>query len=151
MPFDASFQLGPFSVDAAGRLSPSEPAAAPAFLFRWHDRVIHARLDQVDAATGQLSLQVTLARVSSTANAADETLRPRSFALVHWLGRMVPPTWRVALLADHRVELATDTPIALPITAVGLITEIARFTLDLAPYLELLDEAGLTLSGTSHA
>ena len=39
-----------------------------------------------------------------------------------------------------------DTPIDLPITAVRLITEITRFTLDLAPYLELMDEIGLTLS-----
>jgi hypothetical protein len=34
----------------------------------------------------------------------------------------------------------------LPITAAGLITEISRFTLDLAPYLELMDEIGLTLA-----
>ena len=39
MPFDAPFKLGPFSVDSEGRLSPREPAAAPAFLFRWHNRV----------------------------------------------------------------------------------------------------------------
>jgi hypothetical protein len=151
MPFDAPFKLGPFSVDAAGRLSPCEPAAAPAFLFRWHDRVVRARLNQANVETGQLTLQVTLARVRSTASAADETLRPRSFALVHWLGRMVPPTWRVVLLADHRVWMETDTPIALPITAVGLITEVARFALDLAPYLDLMDEIGLTLSGTGGA
>ena len=59
---------------------------------------------------------------------------------------MVPQPWRVALLADHRVWLETDTPIDLPITAVGLISEITRFALDLAPYLELMDEIGLTLS-----
>jgi hypothetical protein len=146
MPFDAPFKLGPFSVDAAGRLSPCEPAAAPAFLFRWRHRVVRARLDQADAATGRLTLQVTLARVPSTASAGDETLRPRSFALVHWLGRMVPPAWRVKLLADHRVWMETDRPITLPITAVGLITEIACFALCLAPYLDLMDEIGLPLS-----
>lgn len=151
MPFDAPFRLGPFSVDSAGRLSPSEPTAAPAFLFRWHDRVVRARLRQADAATGQLTLQVAPARVRSTASAADETLRPRSFAFVHWLGRVLPPTWRVVLLADHRVWMETDTPIALPITAVGLITEITCFALDLAPYLELMDEIGLTPSNGAAA
>ena len=50
------------------------------------------------------------------------------------------------LLADHRVWLVLDTPIDLPITAVRLITEITRFTLDLTPYLALMDEIGLTLS-----
>ena len=44
MRFDAPFKLGPFSIDAEGRLTPYEPASAPAFLFRWHDRVVRARL-----------------------------------------------------------------------------------------------------------
>jgi hypothetical protein len=44
MPFDAPFKLGPFMVDSEGRLSPGEPAKAPAFLFRWDDRVVRARL-----------------------------------------------------------------------------------------------------------
>ena len=53
----------------------------------------------------------------------------------------------MVLLADHRVWLETEPRIELPITAAGLITEITRFALDLAPYLELMDETGLTLSG----
>lgn len=146
MPFDAPFKLGPFSVDAEGRLSPSEPAAAPAFLFRSHNRVVRARLDRADAESGRLMLQVTLARIRSSASTPDETLRPRSFALLHWLERVAPPDWRVMLLADHRVWLETDTRIDLPITAAGLITEIACFALDLAPYLKLMDEMGLTVS-----
>ncbi len=89
--------------------------------------------------------------MSSTASAPDESLRPRCFALVHWLEKTVPPTWRVRLLADHRVWMETDTPMDLPITAVCLITEITRFALDLVPYLELMDEIGLTLSHRSEA
>lgn len=147
MPFDAPFKLGPFTVDSEGRLSPREPAAAPVFLFRWHGRVVRARLDQADVETGRLLLQVTLARVCSSASTPDETLRPRSFALLHWLERAVPSNWRVVLLADHRVWLETEPRVELPITAASLITEITRFALDLAPYLELMDEAGLTLSG----
>ena len=35
----------------------------------------------------------------------------------------------------------------MPITAAALITEITRFLLALAPYLDLLDEAGLAVLG----
>ncbi len=146
MPFDAPFKLGPFSIDAEGRLSPCEPGMAPAFLFRWRHRVVRARLDQANAETGRLILQGTLARVRSSATAPDETLRPRSFALVHWLERAIPPAWHLALLPDHRVWLEATTGVPLPITATGLIFEITRFTLELAPYLELMDEVGLTLT-----
>jgi hypothetical protein len=146
MLFATPFKLGPFLVDAEGRLSPCEPAAAPAFLFRWRDQVVRARLDRADAKTGELLLQTTLGRVRSSASTPDETLRPRSFTLLHWLNGAVPKAWHLALLADHRVRLETSTQITLPITAVGLVTEISRFALDLAPYLELMDEIGLTLS-----
>ena len=149
MPFDAPIRLGPFSVDSEGRLSPCDPATSPAFLFHWHHRVVRARLDQADIELGRLTLQVTLARVRSTASTPDDTLRPRCFALLHWLERTVPSAWRVALLADHRVWLETQARISLPITAASLITEITCFALDLAPYLELLDESGLTLSDFS--
>jgi hypothetical protein len=145
MQLGASFKLGPFTVDATGGLSPSDPAMAPAFQFRWHDRIVRARLDKAEVETARLILQVTLARVRSSASTPDEMLRPRSFALLRWLERSTPPSWQVALLADHRVWLETATPIVLPITAAGLITEITRFALELAPYLELMDETGLTL------
>jgi hypothetical protein len=147
MSFDAPFKLGPFTVDSEGRLSPCESEKTPAFLFRWRDRVVHAWLAQADPEDGRLALQSTLGRVPSTASAPDGTLRPRSFAMLHWLPRSVPPGWRVCLLADHRVWLETETRIALPITAAALITEITRFLLTLAPYLDLLDEVGLTALG----
>ena len=79
-----------------------------------------------------------------TADTPDDTVRPRSFALLHWLGRVAPQAWHVRLSADHRVWLEADTPIAMPITAAALITEITRFLLELTPYLDLLDETGLT-------
>jgi hypothetical protein len=146
MPFDAPFKLGPFSVDSEGRLSPCGPETTAAFLFRWHNRLVRARIDQANGETGRLTLQVTLARVRSSASTPDETLRPRSFALLHWLERTTPSTWRVTLLPDHRVWLETDALIGLPITAAALITEMTRFALKLAPYLDLMDESGLTLS-----
>lgn len=144
MPFDAPFKLGPFTVDSRGRLSPGDPQAAPAFLFRWNGRMIRARLAQAEAPHGRLLLQATIARVPSTADTPDDTVRPRSFALLHWLGRVAPQAWHVRLSADHRVWLEADTPIAMPITAAALITEITRFLLELTPYLDLLDETGLT-------
>lgn len=146
MPFDAPFTLGPFEVDAEGRLTPGDPDAVPAFLFRWRGRIVRARITQADAETGRLVLQMTLARIRSTASSEDDTLRPRSFVLLRWLMRTAPPEWHVTLLADHRIWLDSHRHIALPITAAALITEITRFALELGPYLELLDEAGLTLS-----
>ena len=147
MPFGAPFKLGPFMVDSGGRLSPSEPEKIPAFLFRWRNRVVRARLAEASPADGRLALQSTLGRVPSTAGISDETRRPRSFAAMHWLPRSVPPGWRVTLLADHRVWLETETQIALPITAAALITEITRFLLALGPYLDLLNEEGLISVG----
>jgi hypothetical protein len=143
MPFDAPFKLGPFSVDSEGRLSPGEPERAPDFLFRWRDRVVRARLVEAEAGHGKLLLQATVARVPSSASAPDETLRPRTFALLHWMEKSVPADWRVQLLADHRVWLETERRIAMPITAAALITEITCFLLDLGPHLDLLEEVGL--------
>jgi hypothetical protein len=63
----------------------------------------------------------------------------------------VPPDWRVSLLPDHRVLLETEAPIDLPITAAALLSRITSFVLELAPFVELLDETGLTVPGTSSA
>lgn len=147
MPFVVPFKLGPFTVDAEGRLSPCQPGAAPAFLFRWHGRVVRSRLAQFGTAEMGLVLQAEMAlgRVPSTARVTDETERPRSFALLRWLTRVMPAGWRVRLSPDHRVWLEAETPIGLPITAAALVTQITCFALDLAPYLDLLDETGVTV------
>lgn len=144
MPFDAPFKLGPFEVDAAGRLSPFEPQGSADFVFRWHDRLVRASLTQADLASWRLTMQVVLGRVPSTANTTDETQRPRSFALLHWLGHSVPPGWKLCLLADHRIWLEAATCIDLPVTAAALVTSVTCFTLDLEPYLDLLDETGIS-------
>jgi hypothetical protein len=150
MPFDAPFKFGPFSVDAEGRLALKDPGSAPSFHFRWQGRLIRARLDPADSGAGRLTLRVALARVRSTADTSDATLRPRSFALLHWLRGILPPEWRASLLADHRFWLETDVLVGLPITVVSLISELTRFSLELAPYFELMDEMGLTVSDSSH-
>jgi hypothetical protein len=146
MPFDAPFKLGPFSVDAEGRLSPGNPTASPTFHFCWHGRPIGVRFDRTTSGEGRLALQAELARIQSTACSNAEWLRPRCFGILHWLERAVPATWQVALLADHRIWLKTETTIGVPSTATELLTELTRFALELAPYLELMDEVGLTVS-----
>ena len=151
MAYGGSFKLGPFTVDCEGRLSPCAAEQPPAFLFRWRNRVVRARLAQSSPANGQLTLNSTLGRVPSTAGVSDETLRPRSFAALRWVPRSVPSGWQVSLLADHRVRLETATAIALPITAAALITEITRFLLALRPFVDLLEEEGMVALGANGA
>jgi hypothetical protein len=143
MSFDAPFMLGPFAVDAMGRLGPSGPDALPGFFFRWRGRVIHAKFEHTDPPCGRLVLQATLGRVPSTANRRDSTLRPQSFQLLHLLPRALPGSWRVSLLPDHRVQLEAGSQVTLPITATDLLAELTCFLLELTPYLDLLDESGI--------
>ena len=151
MPFDAAFTLGPFTVDDEGRLAPSSPEDFPAFQVTFRDRVVRARLTrQHELAAdgglmGMLALQATLARVPSSAGSGPERTqaRPPVFAALRWLPRTLPPGWRVALLADHRFMLFSEAAIALPASASELVAAVTSFLLDLAPYLDLIDEGGL--------
>jgi hypothetical protein len=143
MPFDAPFMLGPFSVDAQGRLAPRDPGALPAFVFRWRGRLVRARLRQSVPSHGRLVLRTVLARVPSSADAAGPGPRGPSFAAVHLLRRSVPASWRLKLLPDHRLLLEARAEIELPITASGLLGELACFLLALAPYLDLLESLGM--------
>jgi len=141
MPFDVPSMLGPFSVDEQGRLAPRDPNALPAFLFRWRGRVIRARMRGAEPQLGRLLLRSVLGRVPSSAG-DDPATRPASFAVLHWLPRELPPGWRLSLLPDHRILLDAGADIALPITASGLVVELAGFLLTLAPYLDLLEGVG---------
>lgn len=143
MPFDAPFMLGPFAVDALGRLAPSDPTALPAFMFRWRGRVVRARFAQASPDRGQLLIRVTLGRVASTAAPHDSDLRARSFALLRHLPRTLPENWRVFLLPDHGVRLEAESELALPIKASDLLVELAGFLLRLGPYLDVLEEDGI--------
>ena len=146
MSFDAPFKLGPFTVDATGRLAPVEADIPPVFLYRWHDRLMRARLTERASPADGLALltEVGLGRVPSTAGTFDDTARARSFALVRWLAYVVPAGWRLRLAPDHRIWLEAETPIGMPITAAALLTRITCFALELGPYLDLLDETGVT-------
>lgn len=143
MPFDAPFMLGPFAVDALGRLSPRGPDDLPGFFFRWRGRMVRAKFEQSDPLRGRLVLSATLGRVPSTAGPRDPDNRRQSFQLLHLLPQVMPEPWRVLLLPDHRVQLEADSQVTLPITATDLLVELTRFVLELVPYLDLLDEAGI--------
>lgn len=146
MPFDAPFKLGPFTVDSTGRLAPLAPDVPPVFLFRWHGRLVRARLAQQSEPAESLTLlaEIALGRVPSTAGIYDETVRPRSFALVRWLSRAVPAGWHLYLAPDHQIWLNVEKPIGVPITAAALLTWVTCLAMELGPYLDLLDETGAT-------
>ena len=138
MGLDLPCVLGPFSVDAAGRLSPSQPERPAGFGFRWRERTMRAQLGSI----GGLAMQATLGRVPSTASPGQAGLRPHSFATVRGLQRGLPGAWRVRLLPDHRVILHAEAILEPPITAEALLVEVTRFLLELSPYLDRHDELG---------
>jgi hypothetical protein len=57
----------------------------------------------------------------------------------------VASEWRVHVVADHRVGLEVERPIAPPIAAAALIIETTCFLLDLAPHLDLLEALRLSV------
>ena len=89
-------------------------------------------------------MQAPLGRVPSTARPANQGQREASFQLLHALPATLPHGWRVGLAADHRVMLEVERHVPLPITATTLVTEMTCFLLALAPYLDLLEETGVT-------
>jgi hypothetical protein len=144
MPLHTPIPLGPFLIDAEGRLAPRADDAFPAFTFRWRGRSVHASLSHVDPQDGRLKLQAVLGRVPSTAENRKTAPRPTSFASLRAVRRDLPEDWTMRLLPDHSALLEAEAAIPLPITATGLVTELTRFLLVLAPYLDLLDETGVT-------
>ncbi len=141
MPFKEPFILGPFSVDAEGRLSLVRPEVSPGFSVRWRGRVVHARLAQDDPRDGHLSVQSSLGRIPSTAS--DPAIRVACFTMLRNMLTTLPEAWRVRLLPDHQPRLEVETTVSLPITVTNLVTELSLFLLVLSPYLDLMDEAGL--------
>ena len=142
-PSPAGLTMGPFRVNAAGALEPIEPDAVPGFTCRWRDRKVHARVLPGEPSDWRLLLQAPIARMPSSVRAPDATRRPPGFALLRELPATLPEGWRIGLAADHRVLLEVACRVPLPITATSLIGEVTMFFLRLAPYLDVLEEAGL--------
>jgi hypothetical protein len=137
--------LGPFRVGADGALEPMASDSAPKFTCRWRRRVIHARLLPGEELDWRLQLSSPLGRVPSSVGAPAASRRTPSFALLRDLPATLPDGWRIGLAADHRVLLEAELRASLPMTATALISEITCFLLTLAPYLDVLDETGLTV------
>jgi hypothetical protein len=98
-----------------------------------------------DGLSGTLDLIARLGRVPSTASqATGPAHRSASLAALRRLPRLMPKGWRLQLLADHSVLVETELPLTLPVSAVGLVTELTMFLLTLTHYLEVLDAEGVS-------
>ena len=142
MPFKEPFILGPFSVDAEGRLSPARQGVSPGFSVRWRGRIVHARLEQCVGHDGCLHIWSSLGRVPSTAS--DPVTRVACLAMLRSLLSALPPAWSARLLPDHQPELEVETIVTLPIRVTNMVAELTSFLIVLSPYLDLMDKAGLT-------
>lgn len=139
--------LGPFKVDGSGLISPASPALMPRFCVNWRRRLIQARLQQPDPADtthGTLELITRVGRVPSTATrpmAGGE--REMALTLLRDLPRLLPPGWAMRLTADHSVMVESRARLVLPISAIGLVTQLSVFLLSLNPYLDAFDDGGI--------
>jgi hypothetical protein len=155
MPFDAPIMLGPFTVDAEGRLLPTDSGRFPAFSLRWRDYEVDvslARPPREGDPHGLIVLRASVGRVPSTAgDAPGPALSRRSevFGMLGGFPRLLPAGWRMELLADHSVGLSAEVALAMPATAITLVSEVTQFLLTAAPYLDLLAEAGLAAFGVA--
>lgn len=151
MPFDAPFRLGPFMVDELGRLQPNVPEATPSVHVRWRGLTVEVTLQATPGhePNGTLALSALIGRVRSTAGVRPGE-RVRALATLRDLPGEIQPGWTMRLLPDHSARIDADCPVALPVTATVLVTVVTCFLLDLAPYLDLLEEpeAGFESVGT---
>ena len=146
MPLDMPFQLGPFTVDEQGGVTP--PADRDArFSVRWRGCLVRAAMRPLEAGGGvALGLQAVLGRVPSSASAS-EAERDAVLAALREVAEHRPAGLRFALSADHQALLNTEAEIALPVTARVLVAQVTRFLLEVAPYLDFAGEAGVTPAG----
>ena len=131
MPFKDSFTIGPFSVDAEGRLSPARHDVSPGFNVRWRGRVVHARLEQGFGRDGRLHIRSILGRIPSTAS--DPAIRAACFTMLRNLLSALPETWSARLLPDHQPQMEVETSVDLPITVTNLVVELTLFLLGSLP------------------
>ncbi len=146
MPLDTPFRLGPFVVDAHGRLQPGEPDLFPSIHVSWRGCAVHARLFGSDASgrPAHLALTAVVGRVPSSAGgdaALNQERRRLTFTALQAITSAAATGPRLRLLPDHRFVMEADRTVELPISAADLLTQLAAFLLDLGPYLDLLAEA----------
>ncbi len=149
MPLDMPFRLGPFLVDEHGGLMPTIGGDAN-FTMSWRGCLVSASMrpsgapEQPDAV--ELTLQAVLGRVPSSAEASATQREAVLEALREVAAHAVAPL-HFALSADHRAILHGSEALPLPVTSRALVTQVARFLLEVAPYLDFVGEAGATSAG----
>ncbi|WP_419729984.1 hypothetical protein [Lichenicola sp.] len=140
--------FGSFSVDDLGRVALAAGTVG-GFLFQWRGRPISLSITapepdgRLDDGRSHCEVRITgrVGRVPSTANTPDR--RPEAFQLAAALRTLLPEGWAVRLLADHMLELQAEERLPLPAHVGELLIPATRFTLALAPYLDLLEEWGM--------
>lgn len=143
--------LGSFSVDALGRVSLGDGKVA-GFGFQWRGRLMRLSVQAPEPGPGpepepracRVLLTARVGRVPTTALAAER--RPEAFELARALVGMLPDGWQVQLMADHSLQLQSEQHVPLPATIGALLVPATRFTLTLAPYLDLLDEHAMGMA-----
>lgn len=139
--------LGPFKIDGGGLISPASPAMLPRFCVTWRRRLVQARMQQPDAAnssTGTLDLFTQVGRVPSTGRRPRAmTERDQALKLLRQLPRLLPQGWSIRVAADHSVLVQAQADLVLPISAIGLVTQLSLFLLSLNPYLDALEDGGI--------
>ena len=145
MPFDAPFQLGPFTIDPSGSLMPPIDSDA-SFSVRWRGCLVRAVMRPIHGVPRdgrvELELQAMLGRVPSSAEAAAGA-REGVLAMMRALGAGVRSGITASLSADHRVMLEESRRVGPGLTISVLLIELTGFVLDVAPYLDLAAEYGV--------
>lgn len=149
--------FGSFSVDELGRISLGD-ATQGGFAFQWRGRPIALTVHGMDQSAEapfpgrnraavspcRIRMSARVGRVPSTAVAAAK--RPDAFRLASALSGLLPPGWGVRLLPDHMLQFQSEEQVPLPALIGELLVSATRFTLTLAPYLDLLEEHGVEMN-----
>jgi hypothetical protein len=149
MPLDTPFRLGPFMVDDQGGLMP--PIGGDAnFTVNWRGCLVSASMrpvgapEQPDAV--ELNLHAVLGRVPSSAEATAQQREAVLEALHNVADHAIAPLY-FALSVDHRAILHGSEALPIPVTSRALVTQVARFLLGVAPYLDFAGEVGVRPAG----
>jgi hypothetical protein len=131
-----AFPLGPFLVEASGKLTFRSPEQGAGFSFLWRGRRFSAALkDSSISLTGNLGLVPS--------SAAGASRRETALANLRVLPRTLPNGWALRLTPDHRIQIKVTEDMEWPASATDLMLPLVRFLLRLAPYLDLMDESEL--------
>lgn len=149
--------FGSFRVDDLGRISLGDSTQG-GFEFQWRGRPIALTVHGLDpsgegpfpgwnraaASPCRIRMSAQVGRVPSTAVAAAR--RPDAFRLTAALSGLLPHGWLVRLLPDHMLQFQSEEQAPLPARIGELLVSATRFTLALAPYLDLLEEHGVGMN-----